>query len=375
MRTASNIGSMRKARLLSADVSTVTAGRADTIDLSRRLPTQTGSQVAARITGLVVCFGVLLLVVFCSLAFGAKSIPLSHVWDSIFHYDSTLNDHLIVRSLRVPRTIVGLLVGMALGLGGAVMQGVVRNPLADPGLLGINAGAALAVVCGISFFGLASLISYVWFAFVGAAVTSVVVYVLGSMGRGGATPTKLALAGAAITAMLGSLTTAVLLTDQSTLDTFRFWAVGSLAGRKPEIAWQVAPFIIVGAVIALSCGPILNALALGDDVARSLGQKVVTARILAAVAIMLLCGGATAAAGPLGFVGLVVPHIARVITGPDYRWVLPYSMLIAPILLLGSDVVGRLVVRPGELQVGIVTALIGAPAFIFLVRRRKMGAL
>jgi iron complex transport system permease protein len=375
MRAASNIGSMRKARLLSADVSTVTAGRADTIDLSRRLPTQTGSQVAVRITGLVVCFGVLLLVVFGSLAFGAKSIPLSHVWDSIFHYDSTLNDHLIVRSLRVPRTIVGLLVGMALGLGGTVMQGVVRNPLADPGLLGINAGAALGVVCGISFFGLASLISYVWFAFVGAAVTSVVVYVLGSMGRGGATPTKLALAGAAITAMLGSLTTAILLTDQSTLDTFRFWAVGSLAGRKPEIAWQVSPFIIAGAVIALGCGPILNALALGDDVARSLGQKVVTARILAAVAIMLLCGGATAAAGPLGFVGLVVPHIARVITGPDYRWVLPYSMLIAPILLLGSDVIGRLVVRPGELQVGIVTALIGAPAFIALVRRRKMGAL
>jgi iron complex transport system permease protein len=175
--------------------------------------------------------------------------------------------------------------------------------------------------------------------------------------------------------MFGSMTTAVLLTDQSTLDTFRFWAVGSLAGRKPEIAWQVAPFILAGAVIALSCGPILNALALGDDVARSLGQRVVSARILAAVAIMLLCGGATAAAGPLGFVGLVVPHIARVITGPDYRWILPYSMLLAPILLLGSDVVGRLVVRPGELQVGIVTALIGAPAFIFLVRRRKMGAL
>jgi iron complex transport system permease protein len=353
----------------------MTAGRAETIDLAQRLPSQTTSQVAVRITGLIACFALLLFVMFCSLAFGAKSIPLSHVWDAVFHYDSSLNDHLIVRSLRVPRTVVGVLVGMALGLAGAVMQGVVRNPLADPGLLGINAGAALAVVAGISFFGLTSLFSYVWFAFAGAAVTSVVVYVLGSMGRGGATPTKLALAGAAITAMLGSLTTAILLTDQSTLDTFRFWAVGSLAGRSASIAWQVAPFLIAGIVLALACGPALNALALGDDVARSLGQKVAASRVMAATAIMLLCGGATAAAGPLGFVGLIVPHIARVITGPDYRWVLPYSMLLAPSLLLGSDVVGRLVVRPGELQVGIVTALIGAPVFVFLVRRRKMGAL
>ena len=351
------------------------AEHAETMELSRRLPTQTGSQVVTRLLGLALCSSILLVVVFCSLAFGAKSIPLSHVWDAIVHYDSTSNDHLIIRSLRMPRTIVGVMVGAALGLAGAIMQGVVRNPLADPGLLGINAGAALFVVIGISSFGVGSLIGYVWFAFFGAAATSLVVYVLGSTGRGGATPTKLALAGAAITAMLGSITTAILLTDQSALDTFRFWAVGSLAGRSSTIAWQVLPFIAVGTIIALACGPILNALALGDDVARSLGMKVGVARVMSAFAIMLLCGGATAAAGPLAFIGLITPHIARVFTGPDYRWILPYSMVLAPAILLGSDVVGRLVVRPGELQVGIVTALIGAPMFIFLVRRKKMGGL
>jgi iron complex transport system permease protein len=215
----------------------------------------------------------------------------------------------------------------------------------------------------------------VWFAFAGAAVASVAVYGIGSIGREGATPVKLSLAGAAITAFLGSLTAAILLLDVGTLDQYRFWAVGSLAGRDATIAASVAPFVIVGALGALACGPALNALALGDDVARGLGQRVGRARAACAAVIIVLCGAATAACGPIGFVGLVIPHVARFITGPDYRWILPYSMVLAPAYLLAADILGRVVIRPAELQVGIVTAAVGGPFFVWLVRRRELAQL
>ncbi|MET0323811.1 MAG: iron chelate uptake ABC transporter family permease subunit, partial [Ilumatobacteraceae bacterium] len=257
----------------------------------------------------------------------------------------------------------------------AVMQGLTRNPLADPGILGVNAGAALFVVMGIYWFDNTSLLGYVWFAFAGAAVASVIVYTLGSMGREGATPVKLALAGAALTALLGSITTAILLIDVDTLDQFRFWAVGSLAGRTATIAANVAPFIIIGLVMALASAPMLNTLALGDDVARGLGQRIGLSRLLGATCIVLLCGAATAAAGPIAFVGLAIPHVARAITGPDYRWIIPYSMVLSPVLLLGADIIGRVIARPGEVQVGIITAVIGAPVFIGLVRSRKLAEL
>lgn len=325
--------------------------------------------------GLVFSLACLAVVTLLSLRYGAKPMTTSAVVDAVFAFDPTLDDHLIFRELRLPRTVLGLLVGVALGVSGAVMQGVARNPLADPGILGVSAGAALAVVVAISLLGISSLIGYVWWAFAGAAVASVFVYAVGSRGRDGASPVKLALAGAAIAAFLGSVTSAILVIDISTLDQFRFWAVGSIAGRDWEIVTQMAPFIALGVVMSLASGRLLNALALGDDVARSLGQRVGWARAFAAVCVVLLVGSATAAAGPIGFVGLTVPHVARVITGPDYRWVLPYSAVLAPILLLGADIIGRLVVRPGELQVGIVTALIGAPFFIALVRRRKLAEL
>jgi iron complex transport system permease protein len=313
--------------------------------------------------------------VLASIAYGTKSIPLGTVWDALWHYDRHIDDHLIIRTLRIPRTVVGLGVGAALGLAGAVMQGVTRNPLADPGILGIEAGASLAVVIAIHSFGISSLSSYVWFAFAGAAVASVVVYVLGSLGRGGARPVKLALAGAALAALLSSLTSGILLLDVDTLDRFRFWVVGSLAGRDGTVAAQVVPFLVVGTVLALASARSLNTLALGDDMARSLGQRVHVARGVAGLSVVILCGAATAAAGPIGFVGLTVPHVARAIVGPDYRWILPWSLVLGPTLLLGSDVVARLVVRPGELQVGVVTALLGAPFFIALVRRRKLAEL
>jgi iron complex transport system permease protein len=329
----------------------------------------------ARGAGVVAAAVVLVLVAFASVAYGSKTIELGTVVEAFTAYDATNNDHLIIRSLRVPRTLVGLSVGAALALAGAVMQGVTRNPLADPGIFGVEAGAALAVVVGIYVFGVGSLTGYVWFAFAGAGVASLVVYGLGSLGRGGATPVKLALAGAAMAALLSSLTSAILIIDVATLDQFRFWAVGSLAGRDASIVTQVAPFLVVGALLALASGRGLNTLALGDDVARSLGQRVHLARATSALAVIVCSGAAVAAAGPVGFIGLTIPHVARAICGPDYRWILPWSIVLGPILLLGADIVGRIAARPGELQVGIVTAFIGAPFFIALVRRRKLAEL
>jgi iron complex transport system permease protein len=327
-----------------------------------------------RAIGLLLGLAALFLVGVASVALGSKAIPFGEVIAAITDFDGS-NDHLVVRSLRIPRTFVGLGVGVALGLAGAVMQGVTRNPLADPGILGVNAGASLAVVVGIHVLGLSTLSAYVWLAFVGAALVSVLVYCLGALGRDGATPVKLALSGAAVGAFLSSITTAILIVDIATLDQYRFWVVGSIAGRGSDIATQVAPFIVVGSLLAFGSARSLNSMSLGDDVARSLGQRVGLARGVAALSVVLLCGSATAAAGPIVFVGLTVPHVARTICGPDYRWILPYSAVLAPILLLGADIIGRVVARPGELQVGIVTALVGAPFFILLVRRRRLAQL
>ncbi|MFI5835709.1 FecCD family ABC transporter permease [Micromonospora sp. NPDC051300] len=310
-----------------------------------------------------------------SLAVGSQHVPFGTVLAALAHPDDAIRDSLIVTEVRLPRTLVGLLAGAALGLAGAVVQAVTRNPLADPGILGVNAGAGLFVVVGISVFGVTSLAGYVWFGFAGAAVAAVVVYAIGALGRGGATPVKLAIAGTALTAAILSITTAVLVTDVQTYDQFRFWQVGSLSGRGLDIARQGLPFVFVGMVIALASTRSLNALALGDDVATSVGQDVARARLVAAVAVVVLCGAATAMAGPLVFVGLVVPHVARIITGPDHRWLLPYAMMLAPLLLLLADVLGRIVARPGEVQVGIVTAVLGAPVFVALARRRGLAEL
>ena len=332
-------------------------------------------RAVALTTGLVVLAAALAGAALLSLAVGAQHVPFGSVLGALMHPDDAVRDSLIVTEVRLPRTLVGLLAGFALGLAGAIIQAVTRNPLADPGILGVNAGAGLFVVLGISVFGVTSLTGYVWFGFAGAALAAVVVYTIGSLGRGGATPVKLAIAGTALTAALLSFTTAVLVTDLRTYDQFRFWQVGSLAGRGMDIAAQGAPFLLAGVVIALASARLLNALALGDDVATSLGQNVAVARLIAAAAVVVLCGTATAMAGPLVFVGLVVPHVARIITGPDHRWLLPYAMLLAPLLLLVADVLGRVIARPGEVQVGVLTAIIGAPVFVALARRRRLAEL
>lgn len=316
----------------------------------------------------------LLFMVLVSIAVGAKGIPLGEVAEVLFHNNGS-EQAAIVRELRLPRTLVGIAVGCALGLAGTLMQAITRNPLADPGLLGVDAGAAAAVVLAISLLGVRGTESYMWFAFAGAAVASVAVYALGSTGRGGATPVRLALAGTAILAALTALIEGVTLLDPRAFDQYRFWSVGSLAGRDLDVLLPVLPFLAIGALIALSLARPLNAVALGDDAGRALGAHIGRTRVLTAIAIILLCGGATAVAGPIAFVGLAIPHAVRAVTGPDLRWVLPYSMVAGAVLLLSADVLGRVVVRPGELQVGIVTALLGAPIFIALVRRRRIAQL
>ncbi|SFN03152.1 iron complex transport system permease protein [Pseudonocardia ammonioxydans] len=327
-----------------------------------------------RLLGLAALAVSLVVAVLAGIAVGTKIIPIDEVFSALVAPTGTEND-VVIRALRVPRTVLGVLVGIALGLAGALVQGFTRNPLGDPGLLGVNAGASFFVVCGIYLFGVTSLFGYVWFAFVGAFVASVVVFLIGTRAPGGATPVSLALSGAAVMFLLQALTSAVVLIDETSLDAYRFWNVGSLAGRDADVTTQVIWFILVGTVLALASAPALNALSLGEDVAASLGHSVRRTRLIGVLAITLLAGAATAACGPIIFLGLIVPHIVRSFTGPDYRWLLPASGLAGAVLLLLADVVGRVVARPGELQVGIVVALIGAPFFIALVRRRKLGAI
>lgn len=304
-------------------------------------------------------------------AVGARTLAPAEVWSALVAPTGSEAD-IVVRELRLPRTLIALVAGAALGLAGALAQGHTRNPLADPGLLGVNAGAALAVVVAIYLLGVTTPLGYVWFALAGALVASVVVFALGATGPAGTTPVTLALAGAAVTALLTSLTYGVVIADVETLDAFRFWAVGSVAGRSLDVLVPVLPLLAVGVLLTLGNGPGLNALALGEDVARSLGQHVATTRLVGLAAVTLLAGTTVAVCGPIAFLGLVVPHVVRAVTGPDHRWLLPASALAGAALLTLADVLGRVIARPGELQVGVVLALVGAPFFVVLVRRRRL---
>ena len=319
--------------------------------------------------GLTLGLVLLLACLASSITLGAADISVGTVYAALFAFDGSF-DHLIIRTVRLPRVLAGAVVGAALAVAGAIMQGLTRNPLASPGILGVNAGASFAVVLAVLILGSPPLSTYALFAFIGAAGAAVFVYALGSVGRGGATPLKLTLAGAVFTAFIGSFTTAILIMDQNTLDQVRFWTAGSLAGREMPLFLRIAPYILVGLVGALLLGRQITTLSLGDDVATGLGQNTGWLKIVAAVMVVLLAGGAVALAGPVGFVGLVVPHVARFLVGVDYRWILPYAALLGAALVTVADIGARIIIRPQELPVGVVTALLGAPFFIYLARTK-----
>jgi iron complex transport system permease protein len=347
---------------------TATAPEVESPDQTERSHTGRAPRTFAVLSVLV-----LLVVLVLSLMVGTSLISPAAVWHGLI--DRRWQAGLIVWDLRIPRTIAGALIGVALGLAGSLMQSVTRNPLADPGLLGVNAGAACAVVLGIAYLHVTSLNQYVWFALVGAGIATVVVYLLGSAGQGAASPIRLVLAGAAITAVLTGVISAVVLSNSIAFNGYRSWTVGSLEGVTGPVVWQVVPVLVVGILLALSLTSALNAVALGDQMASALGAHVFRIRALAVLATTLLCGASTALAGPITFVGLVVPHMIRAFTGPDNRWVLPLSGVAGAVLVVVSDVIGRVVMRPSELQVSVVTAVIGAPVFILIVRRRRLAQL
>ncbi|MFR9725204.1 FecCD family ABC transporter permease [Streptomyces sp. MS19] len=305
-----------------------------------------------------------------SVAIGSANLPLSTVWESVTGQGGGI-DHLTVRTLRVPRTVLAVLVGAALGVAGALIQGLTRNPLADPGVLGVNAGAQFAIVLAVAVLGVTRIEQYLWYGFGGAVVAAVVVHLIAASGPGGATPLRLTLVGVALSAVLMGAAQTLALTDPETFERMRYWVAGTVADRPAGTLTLIWPFILGGVVLAFACSRGLNALALGDDVARALGARIVATRVVGLLAVTLLCGAATAAAGPIGFVGLMVPHAVRFVTGPDQRWVLPFSLVLGPVLVLLSDILGRVVIRPAELQVGVVTAFLGAPVLIALARRGK----
>lgn len=324
--------------------------------------------------GLLLLLLLLGAAVAASISIGARPIPPTQAWQLLLFPDGG-EASTIVRSLRVPRTVLGVLVGAASGVAGVLMQSHTRNPIADPAILGVAYGAACAVVVSIFLLKVTSLSGYVWFALAGALLASAAVFALASGGGRGPTPITLVLAGAAMTALLSGITSAIVLLDQQSLDVYRFWRVGSLVGRHSDVIWQVLPFLLVGLLLAFASAPGLNALALGDDIATALGQRVRLTRATGVLAIALLTGASVAAAGPIGFLGLMAPHLARSITGPDHRWLMPYAALLGAAVILAADVLGRIVRGTGEVEVGIILAVVGAPFLVALARREKTVAL
>lgn len=315
-------------------------------------------------TGILgVCF-----LIWASIVLGLTKVTSSMVLDSINRFNGS-NEHIIIRDTRIPRAFIAASVGASLAVAGTVMQGLTKNPLASPSIFGINAGAGFFVVVGVSFFGVSSLHAFTWLAFSGAALAAVTVYLFGSMGHDGLTPIKLTLAGAAIAALFSSLTQGVLTLDERALDQVLFWLAGSIQGRDTEVLLAVLPYLAAGWIFSLTMGKQMNVLAMGEDMAKGLGQQTLLVKILGAAVVVLLAGGSVAIAGPIGFLGIVVPHIARWLVGVDYRWVIPYSALIGAVLLLSADIGARYIIMPAEVPVGVMTAFIGVPFFVYIARR------
>ncbi len=328
---------------------------------------------AVRLAWFALVVVVLAALCVASVAFGVREVSIGEILAGLSGDTSGVAEAAVVA--RLPRTVLAMLVGAALALAGASLQAVTRNPLADPAILGISGGAALIVVTGIAFFGLSDPYAIIALATAGAAGASAFVYAVGSLGRGGATPLKLALAGAASSAAFLSLVSAILLPRIDIVERFRFWQIGGVGGATWDRIGVALPFLIVGALVCFVCARGMNSLALGDDLAAGLGQNVARTRVVSFVGAVILCGAATAIAGPIGFVGLIVPHMCRLLVGTDHRWLLPFTAVSGAALLVAADVVGRLIARPDEVEVGVITALIGAPFFIWIVRRQRVREL
>ncbi|MBT2571524.1 iron ABC transporter permease [Planococcus sp. ISL-110] len=322
----------------------------------------------AKVFGLIIGVLVIAALIWSSIVLGLTKVSAQMVIDAIYHFDGS-NEHIIIQDTRIPRAFTAAAVGASLAIAGAIMQGLTNNPLASPGILGINAGASFFVVFGISFLGLSSLTAFAWLAFLGAGIAAVVVYVFGSMGNEGLTPIKITLAGAAIAAMFSSMTQGILTLDERALDQVLFWLAGSVQGRDLEILLSVLPYLAVGWLLSLAFGKQMNVLAMGEDLAKGLGQRTLLVKITGAVITVLLAGGAVAVAGPIGFVGIIIPHFARWLVGIDYRWVIPYSALLGAILLLVADIGARYILMPAEVPVGVMTAIVGVPFFVYIARR------
>jgi iron complex transport system permease protein len=357
------------------DSTVATGADAAAADQQNEKKQRDGSLYARRSVGFIALVVVLGVAFLLSLANGANPIPYSDVWDAIWHRGDN-EASWIVWDQRLPRTVIGLLTGAAFALAGALIQALTRNPLADSGILGVNAGAGLAVTVGVGILGIGSINQYIWFSFIGAAATTVLVYVIGVAGGArGANPATLVLAGVALGAVFGGITSFLTLIDPDTFESIRDWNLGSVARTSLDDAKFVIPFLLLGFVLAVLVSTDLNSIALGDDLAASLGTKVVRARVLTILAVTVLAGGATALTGGIGFIGLMVPHVVRWIVGPDQRWIFFYCLLGGPIVVLLADTLGRVIARPGEIEVGILTAVIGAPVLIALVRRKNASGL
>jgi len=323
---------------------------------------------------IILCLALLSIMAIFSISLGAKSIAFSKVIDVLLGNDPDSLEAAIILQ-RIPRTVFGILAGGALGISGALMQSITRNPIADPSILGVNTGASLFVVAGIAFFNITVAYQYIWLAIIGAGVTAVFVYSVASMGKDGATPLKLALSGSAVSIVLGSLVSTIMLPNNRVMEAFRFWQVGSIGSATWESIMLISTFLIVGFIISMFISGYLNNLALGDEAATALGTNVVMTRTIGALSSVLLCGATTALAGPIGFVGLIIPHIIRLIFGSEMSKMLPLSFLGSAILMLVSDIIGRIISLPGETEVGIVTAVIGAPVFILAIRKGRVKSL
>ncbi|WP_409346369.1 FecCD family ABC transporter permease [Paenibacillus sp. MBLB4367] len=317
--------------------------------------------------------GVLLLIggMLSSVLFGLKQFPIHMLWEAYAHFDGS-NEHIILTNTRVPRALIGAVVGASLAIAGAIMQVLTKNPLASPSVFGINAGAVLFLVISFSIFGSQLVMSQmVWVAFAGAGVTAVFVFALGSAGRDGFTPIKLTLAGAAVAAFASSVTSGIMLVDNRSLDQALFWLIGSVSGRELSHLTSVLPYVAIGWVMAMLLANSFNLMALGDEVAKGLGQRTVLVKVLSVVIVVLLAGGSVAVAGPIAFIGVIIPHLCRYLVGNDHRWLLPYCAVMGALLLVGADIASRFILMPKEVPVGVATALLGVPFLISVARRRN----